>query len=100
MNYDKIKEISDLLKENLPTLLSSKKGLFVACSVWNIIEPKDRKVVLKAFKDIMKETFTNKIAHLFICHMILTLDDTILTKRKLITPLMMNLEESINDPCF
>ena len=100
MKLEKVKEIAEQLKENLPTLLSSKKGLFVACSIWNVLDAKDRKIVVKSFKEIIKETFVNKVAHLFVCHMLLTLDDTILAKKKIITPLLMAIDDNINDPNY
>lgn len=73
---ERIKNISDVLKEKLPTLLSSSKGLYVACAVFNILDAKDRKIVVKSLKEILKESFTNKIAHLFIIHVLNNLDDT------------------------
>lgn len=73
---ERIKNLADSLKEKLPTLLASKEGLYVACAVFNILDAKDRKLVVKSLKEILKEAFTNKIAHLFITHVLNTLDDT------------------------
>jgi len=50
-----------------------------------MIDAKDRKAVVKTLKEILKESFTNKIAHLFILHVVNTLDDTQLSKKKIIT---------------
>ena len=73
---EKIRNLADLLKEKLPTLLSSRHGLIVANAIFNISDAKDRKLIVKSLKDAIKEMFTNKIAHLFIIHIITTLDDT------------------------
>jgi len=73
---EKLRNIADLLKEKLPALLSSKHGLLVACAVFQVLDAKDRKIVVKSMKDIIKEMLTNKIAHLFVIHVINTLDDT------------------------
>jgi hypothetical protein len=73
---EKIKNLADLLREKLPALLNSKNGLVVACAIFNVLDAKDRKLVVKSMKDIVKEMFTNKIAHLFVIHVINNLDDT------------------------
>ena len=64
--------------------MASKQGLYVACACFTILDAKDRKVVVKSLKEILKETFTNKIAHLFVVHVLNTLDDTQLSKKKII----------------
>jgi len=81
-------------------LLSSKNGLKAACGIFNILDAKDRKGVLKAFKPVLKETLTNKIAHLFIAHICNTLDDTVLTKKKLLSEICKNVDEMISDKSF
>jgi pumilio family protein 6 len=73
------------MKEKLPTLLASKQGLYVACALFTVMDAKDRKIVVKSLKEAMKEMFTNKIAHLFIVHILNTLDDTTISKKKIIT---------------
>lgn len=77
--------MNDLLKEKLPALLASIQGLYVACACFTMLDAKDRKGVLKTLKENMKEMFTNKMAHLFIIHILLTLDDTTLSKKKIIS---------------
>jgi len=92
--------VTDLLKEKLPALLASIQGLYVACACFTIMEAKDRKVVLKSLKENMKEMFTNKMAHLFIIHILSVLDDTTLTKKKIITELLKCLDEMINEKFY
>lgn len=92
--------MADTLKENLPTLLSSKNGLKAACGIFNILDAKDRKTVLKAFKPILKEALTNRVAYLFLVHMSNTLDDTVLTKKKLLTEVCKNIDEMISDKTY
>ena len=75
-DHEKLKTLADSLKEKMPALLSSKPGLIVACGAFNVLDAKDRKVVVKTMKEVIKEMFTNKIAHLFVIHVINTLDDT------------------------
>jgi pumilio family protein 6 len=82
---EKVKNVAEAVKDSMPSLLSSKQGLYVACSVFTIMDSKDRKAVVKTLKDSMKEMFTNKIAHLFIVHILNTLDDTMISKKKIIT---------------
>lgn len=84
VDLERIKHIADLLKEKLPALLSSSQGLAVACGVFNVLDAKDRKIALKSLKDILKGSFTNPIAHLFVIHVINSLDDTILSKKKIL----------------
>lgn len=97
---EQIKNVTDLLKEVLPALLASIQGLYVACSCFTIMDSKDRKVVLKSLKENMKEMFTNKMAHLFIIHILSVLDDTTLTKKKIITELLKCLDEMINEKFY
>lgn len=77
--------MNDLLKEKLPALLASPQGLYVACACFTMIDAKDRKTVVKTLKEDMKEIFTNKMAHLFLIHVLSTLDDTTLSKKKIIS---------------
>lgn len=83
-DQERQKNFADSIKEKLPSLLASKQGLYVACACFTILDAKDRKVVVKSLKEILKETFTNKIAHLFVVHVLNTLDDTQLSKKKII----------------
>ena len=50
-----------------------------------MIDAKDRKTVVKTLKEDMKEMFTNKMAHLFLLHILYTLDDTTLSKKKIVS---------------
>ncbi len=79
------------MKEKLPSLLASYKGLYVACASFNLLDAKDRKTVLKSLKDVLKEMFTNKISHLFVLHIINNLDDTTLTKKKILSVFIISL---------
>ena len=45
---EKIRWLAESMKEKLPSLLASKHGLLVACSLFNVLEAKDRKVVVKS----------------------------------------------------
>lgn len=54
--------------------MASSQGLKVACGLFNILDAKDRKAVIKSLP--VGEMITNKIAHLFIIHVNNTLDDT------------------------
>jgi pumilio family protein 6 len=74
-----------LIKDKLPALLASTQGLYVACACFTMLDAKDRKGVLKTLKEDIKEMFTNKMAHLFLIHILSTLDDTTLSKKKIIT---------------
>ena len=84
-DMERIKNLNDLLKEKLPALLASTQGLYVACACFTMIDAKDRKGVLKTLKEDIKEMFTNRMAHLFLIHIVSTLDDTTLSKKKIIS---------------
>jgi hypothetical protein len=84
VDLDRIRHIADLLKEKLPALLASQQGLAVACGVFTVLDAKDRKIALKSLKDVLKGAMTNPIAHVFFIHVINTLDDTILSKKKIL----------------
>jgi hypothetical protein len=42
----------------------------------------------------------NKIAHLFIIHILNNLDDTVISKKKIINDLLLIIDENVNDRCF
>jgi hypothetical protein len=99
-DQEKIKWLAETMKEKLPTLLASKAGLLVACSLFNVLDAKDRKVVVKSIQEPLKEMITNKVAHLFIVHVLNSLDDTVLSKKKLLADILLTLEENKSDDCF
>lgn len=47
-DVEKIKWLAETMKEKLPTLLASKQGLQVACVLFNHLDAKDRKMVVKS----------------------------------------------------
>lgn len=89
-----------MLKEKLPALLASYQGLYVACACFTMLDAKDRKGVLKTLKEDIKEMFTNKMAHLFLIHILSCLDDTTLSKKKIVSELLKALDELINDKFY
>lgn len=95
---DKLVFLADLLKEKLPSLLSSKDGLKVSCALFNVLEAKDRKLVVKSLP--VAEMTTNKIAHLFLIHVINHLDDTQMTKKKILHEVLKTIDDNINDKNF
>ena len=95
---EKLQQLADMLKEKLPALLASKEGLAVACGLFNVLEAKDRKVVLKNLP--ISEMATNKISHLFLIHIANTLDDTQLTKKKLLHEALKQIDDLIGDKHF
>jgi pumilio family protein 6 len=68
--------------------------------MFNVLEAKDRKTVLKSIKETLNEMMTNKIAHLFIIHILMSLDDTVVTKKKIINEMVLVVDEQISDKCF
>lgn len=99
-DIERLKNLADLMKETLPSLLASYKGLYVACACFNLLDAKDRKVVIKSLKDVLKEMLTNKISHLFIIHILNNLDDTQLSKKKIITEILKSIDELISDKYY
>ena len=94
----KLKFLADLMKEKMPAILASKEGLRVACALFNLLEAKDRKAVVKSLP--VEEMSTNKIAHLFLIHVANNLDDTQLTKKKVMHDILVKIDDHIEDPCF
>ena len=88
------------MKEKLPTLLASKQGLSVACALFNVLDAKDRKLVVKSLQEPLKEMCVNKVAHLFIIHVVNNLDDTVISKKKILQDILLTQEENANDKCF
>lgn len=99
-DLERLKNLADLMKEALPSLLASYKGLYVACACFNLLEAKDRKVVIKSLKDVLKEMLSNKISHLFVIHVLNSLDDTQLSKKKVLTEVLKSLDDLINDKYY
>ena len=88
------------MKEKLPSLLASKQGLLVACTLFNVLDAKDRKIVVKSVQEPIKEMVTNKVASLFIVHMLNNLDDTVISKKKLIHDILLTVDDNASDKCF
>lgn len=65
-----------------------------------MLDAKDRKIVLKSLKEDIKEMFTNRLAHLFLIHILLNLDDTTLSKKKILTELLKSIDELINEKTY
>ena len=72
----------------------------MACGIFNVLEAKDRKIVIKSLKEVIREMISNKIAHLFIVHILNTLDDTTILKKKIVSELIKSLDELINDKFY
>ena len=97
-DMEKVRHVADLMKEKMPAVLASQEGLRVACALFNVLDAKDRKIVVKSLP--VAEMATNKIAHLFLIHVANNLDDTQLTKKKLLHDVLLTLDDNIADPSF
>jgi hypothetical protein len=95
---EKILNIADTVKEKLPALLASREGLRVACTLFDILDAKDRKAAVKNLP--VGEMVVNRIAHLFIIHVANTLDDTQLTKKKVLHEAQKVIDDHIEDHQF
>jgi hypothetical protein len=87
-----------MLKEKLPALLASVEGLNVACALFNVLDAKDRKNAIKSLPVV--EMLSNKNAHLFLIHIANTLDDTQLTKKKLLHESLKVVDDLIGDKFY
>lgn len=96
----KVKWLAESMKENLPSLLASKQGLTVACILFNVLDAKDRKLVVKSIQEPLKEMVTNKVAHLFLVHVLNNLDDTVVSKKKILNDILITIDDNISDKCF
>jgi len=95
---EKILNVAETIKEKLPALLASKEGLRVACTLFNVLDAKDRKTAVKNLP--IGEMVVNKIAHLFVIHVANTLDDTQLTKKKILHEALKMIDDHIEDHMF
>jgi len=64
------------------------------------LDAKDRKLVVKSIQEPLKEMVTNKIAHLFIVHVLNNLDDTVVSKKKILQDVLLTIDENITDKYF
>lgn len=87
--------LADSVKEKLPALLASRQGLAAACALFTLLDAKDRKTAIKQIP--VGEMLQNKIAHLFLIHVANTLDDTQLTKKKLLHESLKSIDDMISD---
>ena len=85
------------MTENLPSILGSTEGLEIACAVFTVMDAKKRKEILKTIKDNIKEMSTNKVASLFLVHILNTLDDTTIAHKLILRELIVNFDELIED---
>ena len=97
-DMEKVRQVADMMKERFPAVLASKEGLRFACGLFNLLDAKDRKLVIKSLP--VAEMATNKIAHLFLIHVANNLDDTQLTKKKLMHDILVKIDDHIDDLCF
>jgi hypothetical protein len=82
----------------MPCLLASKSGLKVACALFTMMDARDRKTVVKSLP--IEEMLTNKIAHLFLIHIVTTLDDTQLSKKKILHEALKQVDDQIGDKSY
>ena len=97
-DQEKLNALAELTNEKLPALLASMKGLKVACTLFNMMDAKNRKMAVKSLP--VSEMIVNKISHLFIIHVCNTLDDTQLTKKKILHETLKLLDDNIDDKCY
>ena len=90
--------MAEAIKEKIPSLLATRLGLSVACAFFSMLDAKDRKLVVKSLP--VEEMLTNKISHLFLIHVITTLDDTQLTKKKILHEALKKVDDLITDKCY
>ena len=72
----------------------------MACALFNVLDAKDRKLVVKSLQEPLKEMCVNKIAHLFIVHVVNNLDDTVISKKKILQDVLLTQEENANERSF
>lgn len=96
-DIEKVKWLAESMKEKLPTFLASKPGLLVACSLFNLLDAKDRKIVVKSLQEPLKEMVVNKVASIFLVHVLNTLDDTVVSKKKIINDILLTLDDNATE---
>lgn len=99
-DVEKVKFLAECMKEKMPSLLGSKAGLEVACSLFNVLDAKDRKLVVKSLQEPLNEMSLNRIAHLFIIHILNNLDDTVISKKRIIHDLMLKIDDNVTEKTF
>lgn len=96
-DIEKVKWLAETTKEKLPSFLASKQGLLVACALFNLLDAKDRKIVVKSLQEPLKEMAVNKVASLFLVHVLNTLDDTVISKKKIINDILLTLDDHVDE---
>lgn len=81
-------DLLHLLVEHVPSLLGSKPGLKVACGLFAIASSKERRTMVKTIKPLVNEMAVNPISSLFLAYICLRLDDTVLSKKTIMNPLV------------
>ena len=56
--------------------------------------------MVKSIQEPLKEMVTNKIAHLFIIHVLNNLDDTVISKKKIINDILLTVDDNMTDRSF
>ena len=90
-------EALNLLLETFPALLASKQGLKVACGLFSIASPKERRAIVKTIKPLAEEMATNPVSSLFLLYISCSLDDTVLSKKSIMNTLVKNYVDIRND---
>ena len=70
----------------------------MACALFNRLDAKDRKAVVKSLP--VGEMLVNKIAHLFLIHVINNLDDTQLTKKKILNEAVIKIDDYLDETSY
>ena len=72
----------------------------VACALFNLMDAKDRKTVVKSLQEPLKEMVVNKVASLFLVHVLNSLDDTVISKKKIINDILLTLDDNVNEQVY
>ena len=64
------------------------------------MDAKDRKTVVKSLQEPLKEMVVNKVASLFLVHVLNSLDDTVISKKKIINDILLTLDDNVNEQVY
>ena len=77
-NAAEMKEVIEAVLELLPEIVHTKDGAEVACKVIQKSTAKDRKLIMKSFREHLVKAMTDEYAHTAVIAMMCCVDDTVL----------------------
>ncbi|PVU87074.1 hypothetical protein BB559_006240 [Furculomyces boomerangus] len=96
-DFNEAQELSSLLKENIVEILHTKDGAKAGMLCFFYATPKDRKSILKTFKEYMHKICCEEYGHWVLLAALESVDDTVLMGKTVIQDLSAMIDKLAND---